>query len=59
VERTTKVVKKSLKKIHKIVPHPNLIELPVMSRDYGTRTASFGIIGRVFFARGISLGQKW
>jgi len=59
VERTTKFVKKSLKKIHKIVHHPNLIEFSVMSRDYRTRTASFGIIGRVFFARGISPGQKW
>ncbi len=59
MERITKFVKKSLKKIHKIVPHPNLIELSVMSRDYRMRTANFDIIGRVFFTRGISQGQKW
>jgi hypothetical protein len=59
VERTTQFVKKSLKKIHKIVYHPNLIELSVTSRDYRMRTASLGIIGRVFIAMGISPGQKW
>jgi hypothetical protein len=59
VEKSTKFVKKSLNKIDKIVVHSNLIEFSVTPHDYEMKTTNFGIIGRVFFVRGINPCQKW